>query len=131
MKPLNYELQTAIPGQGAAFMVLTRDEGPAPPYGYIDTASWENSTVYTIAKDTFVVPGCDGHRTCGLKYQKLLHGTDSANIKTFSQIYGSMPSGQMFDLALASVAARYDLIPKSYCSIKLDAESNLGVIHHS
>ena len=56
---------------------------------------------------------------------------DITNIKTFSQIYGSMPCGQMFDIALASVAARYDIIPNSYCSIKLDAESNLGVIHHS
>lgn len=129
--PLNYELQTAIPGEGAAFMVLTRDEGEIPPYGYIDTASWETSTEYTIPEDILIISGSDGHRICGLQYRKLLHGVDPAYIKTFSQIYGSMPCGQIFDLALASVAARYGLIHNSYCSIKLDAKGNLGVVHHS
>ncbi len=129
--PLHYDLQTAIPGEGAAFMVLTRDEGQNPPYGYIDMVSWETLSKYTIPEDILIVPGSDGHRTCGLQYRKLLKGVVPANIKTFSQIYGSMPCGQMFDLALASIAQRHGLIPNSYCSIKLDAKGNLGVIHHS
>ena len=58
-------------------------------------------------------------------------GVVPANIKTFSQIYGSMPCGQMFDLALASIAQRNGLISNSFCSVKLDAKGNLGVIHHS
>jgi hypothetical protein len=66
-----------------------------------------------------------------LQYRKLLKGIDPVNIKTFSQIYGSMPSGQMFDLALASIAQRHGLIPNSFCSIKLDAKGNLGIVHHS
>jgi len=131
MTPLNYELQTAIPGEGAAFMVLTRDEGQIPPYGYIDMVSWETSSEHTIPEDILVISGSDGHRACGLQYRKLLHRIDHTNIKTFSQIYGSMPCGQTFDLAIASVAARYGLIPNSYRSIKLDAKGNLGVIHHS
>ena len=129
--PLHYDIQTAIPGEGAAFMVLTRDEGQNPPYGYIDMVSWETLSKYTIPEDILIVPGSDGHRTCGLQYRKLLKGVVPANIKTFSQIYGSMPCGQMFDLALASIAQRHGLIPNSFCSIKLDAKGNLGVIHHS
>jgi 3-oxoacyl-[acyl-carrier-protein] synthase II len=129
--PLNYELQTAIPGEGAAFMVLTRDEGEISPYGYIDRVSWETSSEHTIPEDILIISGSDGHRTCGLQYRKLLRRIDYTDIKTFSQIYGSMPCGQMFDLAIASVAARYGLIPNSYCSIKLDAKGNLGVIRHS
>ena len=112
-------------------MILTRDEGPIPPYGYIDMVSWETSSEHTITEDIFIISGSNGHRTCGTQYRKLLHKIDHSNIKTFSQIYGSMPCGQIFDLALASVAARYGLIPNSYCSIKLDAKGNLGVIHHS
>jgi 3-oxoacyl-[acyl-carrier-protein] synthase II len=129
--PLRYDLQTAIPGEGAAFMVLTRDEGQIPPYGYIDTVSWETLSKYTIPEDILIVPGSDGHRTCGLQYRKLLKGVVPANIKTFSQIYGSMPCGQMFDLALASIAQKHGLISNSFCSVKLDAKGNLGIVHHS
>ena len=131
MAPLDYKRQTAIPGEGAAFMVLTRDDGQTPPYGYIDTASWETASEHSISKDTFMIPSCDGHRKCGLRYQKLLHDVPPANIKTFSQLYGSMPSSQMFDLAFASIAAKHGLIPNQYCSIKLDNQDNLALIHHS
>ena len=99
--------------------------------GYIDMVSWETLSKYTIPEDILIIPGSDGHRTCGLQYRKLLKAVDPANIKTFSQIYGSMPCGQMFDLALASIAQRHGLIPNSFCSIKLDAKGNLGIVHHS
>ncbi|MHC4213216.1 MAG: beta-ketoacyl synthase N-terminal-like domain-containing protein [Planctomycetota bacterium] len=131
IKPLDYGTQTAIPGEGAAFMVLTRDEGDVPAYGYIDGLSWENPDEYVVPEDVTIVPGLDGHRACGLQYRKLLHGVDRAKIKTFSQIYGSMPSGQVFDVALGCVAARNGLIPNSYCSVKLSAKGNLGIVHHS
>jgi 3-oxoacyl-[acyl-carrier-protein] synthase II len=130
MRPLDYGTQTAIPGEGAAFMVLTRDEGDIPPYGYIDGLSWENPDEYVVPEDVMIVPGLDGHRACGLRYRKLLHGVDREKIKTFSQIYGSMPCGQVFDVALACVAARKGLIPNSYCSVKLSAKGNLGIVSH-
>jgi 3-oxoacyl-[acyl-carrier-protein] synthase II len=129
--PLRYDLQTAIPGEGAAFMLLTADDGRIPPYGYIDMVSWEALSNCTVPEDVLIVPGSDGHRTCGLQYRKLLKGVDPANIKTFSQIYGSMPCGQIFDLVLASIAGRHGLIHNSFCSIKLDAKGNLGIVHHS
>ena len=129
--PFNYDRQTAIPGEGAAFMVLTRDEGEVPPYGYIDTVSWENPDNYAVPDDGALISGSDGHRACGLQYRKLFRSVDPARINSFSTIYGSMPSGQMFDLALASLAVRHELAPSSYHSIKLDANNNIGVIQHS
>lgn len=129
--PLRYDLQTAVPGEGAAFMLLAADDGQTPPYGYIDMVSWEPLSNCTVPGDVLIIPGADGHRTCGLQYRKLLKAVDPANIKTFSQIYGCMPSGQMFDIALASIAAKNGLIPDSFCSVKLDANGNLGLIHHS
>ena len=129
--PFNYDRQTAIPGEGAAFMVLTRDEGEVPPYGYIDTVSWENPDNYTVPDDVMLISGFGGHRACGLRYRRLLRSVDPDNVRSFSSIYGSMPCGQMFDLALASLAARHGLGPSAYCSIKLDDNDNVGVIHHS
>lgn len=129
--PFNYDRQTAIPGEGAAFMVLGRDEGEVPPYGYIDTVSWEDPDNYTVPDDVMLISGFDGHRACGLQYRKLFRSVDSDRIKSFSMIYGSMPCGQMFDLALASLAARHGFGPSDYCSIKLDDNNNVGVIRHS
>jgi len=129
--PLNYDLQTAIPGEGAAFMVLTRDEGEVPPYGYVDSVSWRSTDDYTVPDDIFLISGSDGHRACGLQHRKLFRTVDPARIKSLSTIYGSMPCGQMFDLAMACLAARHELLPGSFCSIKLDAQNNIGVIHHS
>ena len=129
--PFNYDRQTAIPGEGAAFMVLTRDESEVPPYGYIDTVSWENPDNYAVPDDVILISGSDGHRACGLQYRKLFRSVDPGRINSFSMIYGSMPCGQIFDLALASLAARHKLAPSSCCSIKLDANNNIGVIHHN
>ncbi len=129
--PFNYDRQTAIPGEGAAFMVLTRDEGEVPPYGHIDTVSWENPDNYTVPDDVMLISGFDGHRACGLQYRKLFRTVDPGRIKSFSMNYGSMPCGQIFDLALASLAARYELAPSSFCSIKLGADNSIGVIHHN
>jgi 3-oxoacyl-[acyl-carrier-protein] synthase II len=133
--PFNYDRQTAIPGEGAAFMVLTRDEGEVSPYGYIDTVSWESRRAgtddYTVPDDVMLISGSDGHRVCGLQYRKLFRSVDSNRIKSFSAVYGSMPCGQIFDIALTSIAARHKLAPSSCCSIKLDTNNNIGVIHHS
>lgn len=129
--PLDYDRQSAIPGEGAAFMLLARDEGNTPPYGYIESASWQNTAENTTPEDSMIIAGADGHRGCGQKYQKLLKLTDPENIKTYSDIYGSLPSGQMFDLALASIAAQNKLIPGIFTSIKIDAKDNLGLIRHS
>lgn len=129
--PLDYNRQTAIPGEGSAFMVLTRDEGQNAPYGYIESVSWQNTAENTIPSDSMIIAGADGHRACGQKYEKLLKNTDPANIKTFSDVYGSLPSGQMFDLALAAIAAKNNILPGNFTSIKIDAKENLSLIKHS
>jgi 3-oxoacyl-[acyl-carrier-protein] synthase II len=129
--PLQYDIQTAIPGEGAAFMVLTRDESQEPSYGYIDELSWDNLANFTISDKATIISGADGHRACGLHYKRLFRSANPDKIRSFSTIYGSMPCGQIFDIALACLAAKHGLIPSDYCSIKLDDNNNVGIIHHS
>jgi len=129
--PFSYDRQTAIPGEGAAFMVLTRDDGDAPPYGYVDTVSWESSDNYTVPDDVMLISGSNGHQACGLQYRKLFRSVDPSRVNSFSMIYGSMPCSQMFDLALTSLAARSKLDPGPSCLIKVDANNNIGIIHHN
>ena len=131
IEPLNLQKQTAIPGEGAAFMLLRRDEGQPSPYGYINSISWENASGFKLPKDNTIIVGANGHRVCGHGYNKILHGADGRTIKTFSTITGSIPSGQMFDIALASLAARNGLLPDRFCSIKLNRDQDLGVIYGS
>jgi 3-oxoacyl-[acyl-carrier-protein] synthase II len=131
MKPLEYEYQTAIPGEGAAFLLLTRKEGSTAPYGYISNVSWQNTNNFTLPNDIgLVIPGADGHRACGLRYRRLLSDISQNRIQIFSQLVGSMPCGQMMDIAMASIAAQTDLIPHSFCSLKTDADDNIAVICH-
>jgi 3-oxoacyl-[acyl-carrier-protein] synthase II len=129
--PFLYDRQTAIPGEGAAFMVLTRDEGEAPSYGYVESLSWENTDNYAVPDDVVVISGSDGHRACGSHYRKLFRSVDPERVKSVSTIYGSMPCGQIFDLALTSLAARHTKNHTPCCSIKLDANKNIGIIHHN
>lgn len=130
MEPLNYDLQTAIPGEGAAFMLLTRDEGSPPPYGYLNQVSWLNASGLTVPQDRIIISGADGHRACGLHYQRILRGVQHDKVKTFSQVVGSMPCGQIFDIALAAVAARRNLLPHGFCSLKTDLDQNAGLVYH-
>jgi 3-oxoacyl-[acyl-carrier-protein] synthase II len=131
IEPLGFHKQTAIPGEGAAFMLLTRDEGQPSPYGYINNISWENASGFKLPQSDALIVGADGHRVCGRRYNKILQGADRHNIKTFSTITGSIPSGQMFDIALASLAARNGLLPDRFCSIKLNRDQDLSVIYGS
>ena len=131
IEPLNFQKQTAIPGEGSAFMLLTRDEGRPPQYGYINDISWENTSAFKLSKDDTVIIGADGHRACGHGYTEIVRGTDKHRIETFSTITGSMPSGQMFDVVLASLAARNSLLPDRFCSIKAYQNQDLGVIYAS
>ncbi|MCK5851213.1 MAG: hypothetical protein KAH23_09885, partial [Kiritimatiellae bacterium] len=122
---------TAIPGEGAAFMLLTRAEGPSPQYGYINNVSWGNTSAFKLPKDDTVIIGADGHRICGHGYTKILQGANKHRIKAFSTIIGSVPSGQMFDIVLASLASRNRLLPDRFCSIKANQNQDLGVIYAS
>ncbi len=131
IEPLNFQKQTAIPGEGAAFMLLTRDKGQSPKYGYINEVFWEKVSAFKWPKDNTVIMAADGHRVCGHGYTKILQRTDKHNIKTFSTITGSMPSGQMFDIVLASLASRNRLLPDKFYSIKANQNQDLGVIYAS
>ena len=130
--PLDFDCQTAIPGEGAAFVLLTRDEGSPPRYGYIDELLWvDDSKHNNVSFDGLVIPNADGHKACGRRYREALGDKDQTKVKTLSHLYGSMPCGQMFDVALAALASQRGYIPSDYCSFKLDLDGNLGIVRCS
>lgn len=101
--PFALDQQTAIPGEGAAFLVLSRDSKKAR-YGYIDAlcAGHIDSSGDTLIQRSPVLLGVDGHRNTASWYRHSI-GTPKT---CCSHVYGSMPCGQAFDLVAAALMVR-------------------------
>ena len=99
--PFDYARQTAVPGEGAVFFVLTRADGSSP-YASIDTVTLGNhlANPLRVAADTTLVVGADGHKECGRLYQQICK---QQTAWSYTPVYGSFPAAAGFDLAAAAV----------------------------
>ncbi len=99
MEPLAFSQQTAIPGEGAAFLVLRRLEQCKQPLAVIDSLKLGQGRA-EIPQHGKLIIGADGHN------QSAKHYADSINqhqTSCFSPVYGSMPAGAAFDMAAAAI----------------------------
>lgn len=71
IEPFNWDKQTAVMGEGAAFLLLTRDEGTYAAYGTIDQLLWTRSENWTAPADQALVLGADGHHCYAEQYRRL------------------------------------------------------------
>ena len=115
IRPFSFEKQSAIAADGAAFMVLssaaerkdgTKDAGQQ--YGFISALECGkyrekagNDTAET--NDDLLLLGADGHKCCAAMYAQLQN--KSAQISC-SPSYGSLPTGQAFDVIAAALMLR-------------------------
>ena len=102
IEPLDFARESSVPGEGAAFLLLTRrDERPA--YCAID--GLEMGTLgqggLTLPKDALLVLGADGRRELAAGYRALL--AEHVPLACYAPLYGSMPAGAAFDLAAAAL----------------------------
>jgi 3-oxoacyl-[acyl-carrier-protein] synthase II len=126
IEPFNWDRQTAIMGEGAAFLLLTYDEGATPTYGFIDQLLWTRSDLWAAPSDVALVVGADGHRCYAHAYRRLVE--DHPQCMAYTNLYGSLPGGQAFDVAIAVLAAQGGGGPNRFWSAKCDAEGNCGAI---
>jgi 3-oxoacyl-[acyl-carrier-protein] synthase II len=107
MKPMAFNLQSAIPGEGAAFLLLSRaEEGSHSPYGFIgdvDVGRYGRGPL-ECSKETLFFIGADGHKKCGSFYKRLL--PEQASTACYTPLYGSLPVGPAFDLAIAALSIK-------------------------
>ncbi len=116
IEPFAWDRQTAIMGEGAVFMLLTRDKGNAKHYGFIEDLCWAQTRDVRIPNDYALVLGSDGHACCANAYRRF---SEHRSAKTaYAPIYGSLPGGQAFDVAIAALAAQARSGPDRICSIK-------------
>ena len=104
LRPFDFTRQSAVVGEGAAFVLLTGDEEGAG-YGYIDEVRLGNHAVSPISlpPGAPVIIGADGHRDCSRWYAEALPGREMA---AYAPLYGSFPAAAGFDLAVAALSLR-------------------------
>ena len=126
IEPFAWDKQTAVMGEGAAFLLLRRSEEGPTAYGRIDRIAWRQSRQMAIPPQSSLVLGADGQVCCAPHYRRLTE-TSPARV-AYTPLYGSLPGGQAFDIAIAAIAAEHGWGQNRVCSIKCDAHGNCGVI---
>ncbi|HEX2965638.1 MAG TPA: beta-ketoacyl synthase N-terminal-like domain-containing protein [Syntrophorhabdaceae bacterium] len=103
LRPFTLDLQTGILGEGAAFFLLNKaEEGK---YGVIEEVLMgRDETGPAVSEDALLVLGADGHKKCGEFYRPFIGSTAAA--VSYAPIYGTLPVGPAFDLAIAGLSIR-------------------------
>jgi len=108
IRPLEFGLQTAIPGEGAAFFLLTREGDYPPEYAFIKDIHFGRIEPVPPATpktaDAILFLGADGHKGFGDHYGQYL--SKAAGVACYTPLYGSLPIGTAFDIAVASLSIK-------------------------
>lgn len=102
ISPLETGVESSVIGEGAAFLLLTRDDG-TPAYCTIDTV--DTGSLYggelPLPKDALLLLGADGRQELGARYRDGV--PEGSPVACYAPIYGSMPAAAAFDLAAAAL----------------------------
>ncbi len=103
IRPLELQRQSAILAEGAAFFVLTREDGVPSRYGTLKGVriGRQNGQPLPVPDDALLLLGVDGHRRCGGLYPRQV--PEAAEVACYSPLYGSLPVGPAFDMAIAAL----------------------------
>jgi len=101
MDPLDFEKQSAIPGEGSVFFVFSKN-GDSSRYGCITGAemSFAGPGKPSLPDEGALFLGADGIRETGRLYAP--YAADRKDLFCASPFYGSLPTGQAFDIAIAA-----------------------------
>jgi 3-oxoacyl-[acyl-carrier-protein] synthase II len=148
MDPFDFERQSAIPGEGSVFLVLTKNENQGR-YGWISGVDmgFVDQGKLELPEGGLLILGVDGHKETGTLYSR--HIPTSGGLVCYTPFYGSFPTSPAFDLAAAGLliqgglaAPRIDdppvsdpptgvpdrLSPRSITCLKIDREGTLGLV---
>jgi 3-oxoacyl-[acyl-carrier-protein] synthase II len=102
MTPLRTEVESSIPGEGAAFLLLARESAARKGYCALDASTTGSPPICGIPlqEPGLLVLGADGCRESGRRYAAV---AQNARIACYTPVYGSMPAGPAFDLAAAAL----------------------------
>jgi 3-oxoacyl-[acyl-carrier-protein] synthase II len=106
MTPLLFDRQSAVVGEGAAFFLLTRGGEGAGRYGFLSDLGFGRLSAGgpRVPENALLLLGADGHSRCGAGYGALV--PPGAEVAAYAPLYGSLPVGSAFDLAVAGLTMR-------------------------
>lgn len=102
MAPLDFERESSVIGEGAAFLLLTRAKDGE---GYCAIDDVELGCLYQgsprVPEDALLLVGADGRKELGGRYRAAIPA--GAKAACYAHLYGSMPAAAGFDLACAAL----------------------------
>lgn len=109
----DFDKQSAIPGEGAGFVLLSRDDLPTC-YGHVSSIALNAPETDTPTPDIRII-GFDGHPTCGRAYKRI---TDEVPTISLANLTGSLPVGPIFDVISGALMLHHSTLCHSDYFIK-------------
>jgi 3-oxoacyl-[acyl-carrier-protein] synthase II len=125
IEPDVWKKQSAVMAEGATFLLLTLAE-PGRGYGDITQLDWQRAAGVQLDASMPLVLGADG-QICHARDYRRLAETHGHPIY-YSPLYGSLPGGQAFDIAFATLTAQQSSEEYSVQIVKCDAHGNGGIV---
>ena len=103
----------AIIGEGANFFVLARENEAASPYGFIEDVKMGNfkRRGINLPENAAFFLGADGYSECDDQYADYI--PEKALVASYSNLYGGLPVGTGFDIAIAALSNKFGTVFKS------------------
>ncbi len=121
--PSELQAKHALIGEGSAFFLLTRDHGETPRYGMIEDVSMGSFThgELSLPEDALCLVSADGYSDCDGHYAR--HVGNQTPVASYAGIYGGIPVGMGFDMAIAAQAMQTGRIHASAETTTLSHDS--------
>lgn len=125
MMPLATDSESAIPGEGAAFLLLSRNEESGQGYCLLDrvVSGRQLHPATRLTENELLLVGADGRKVTGQGYRVQAEG---ARVACFTPHYGRMPAAAAFDLSAAAIMLKHNIVFPSPHSSSCDFAARIA-----
>ncbi len=99
-----------VPAEGAVFFLLASEKGPGPGYGIVESVQTGGCSAGapTFPEKALILVGDDGCPQSPERYARRIPG--NREVASYFPLYGTLPVGMGFDMAVAGLMMRRDRI---------------------
>jgi len=123
MTPLCTKTESAVPGEGAAFLVLSRVAEARPGYCTLESVLTGRGQPCLPSAATLLMLNADGRQELGSRY-----AAAGSRIACSTPLYGSMPASPAFDLAVAALLLKEGRVVASPGASVCDGQGQVATV---